>query len=63
MHVHQSTCYAEAIEEIGGSVELVIYPEGNHAFLNLSDEVWYEQETRALAYFEKQFARQAAEDW
>jgi len=60
VHVRQSTRYAEAIKEVGGSVELVLYPEGNHAFLNLSDDDWYEQETRALAYFEKQFSRQAA---
>lgn len=55
VHIRQSERYAEALASAGGEVELVRYPEGDHAFLNLSDEVWYQQETRALEYFEKQF--------
>ncbi|MFO8063181.1 MAG: alpha/beta hydrolase fold domain-containing protein [Spirochaetota bacterium] len=57
VHVSQSTRYAEALEDAGGSVELALYPDGDHAFLNLSDEVWYGQETRALQYFREQFSR------
>jgi triacylglycerol lipase len=57
VHVRQSERYAAALEEAGLPVELVIYPEGDHAFLNLSDEMWYKQETRGLAWFDRQFRR------
>jgi acetyl esterase/lipase len=55
VHVRQSKRYAEALRKAGADVELIIYPEGNHAFLNLSDEIWYEQETRGLEYFARHF--------
>lgn len=57
VHVRQSERYAAALDEAGLPVELVIYPEGDHAFLNLSDEMWYKQETRGLAWFDRQFRR------
>lgn len=57
VHVDQSRRYAVALERAGGDVELVEYPGGDHAFLNFPDEIWYEQETRALEYFEQAFAR------
>ncbi len=57
VHIRQSERYAEALAAVGGEVELVRYPEGDHAFLNLSDEVWYQQESRALEYFEKRFGK------
>lgn len=57
VHVRQSERYAEALEAAGLPVELVIYPEGDHAFLNLSDEMWYKQETRGLAWFDRRFRR------
>lgn len=55
--IRQSERYAEALTAVGGEVELVRYPEGNHAFLNLPDEVWYQQESQALKYFEKRFGK------
>ena len=55
--VRQSQRYAEALREAGGSVTLVRYPQGNHAFLNMTDDEWYEQETLALQFFEEHFAR------
>lgn len=54
--MNQSELYVEALREAGGRAELVRYPEGDHAFLNLPDETWYEQETRALAFFERAFS-------
>ncbi len=53
--IRQSERYAEALAGVGGRVELVRYPEGDHAFLNLPDDVWYQQESRALRFFEEQF--------
>ncbi len=61
VHLRQSERYAAALREAGADVELVIYPEGDHAFLNLTDDVWYEQETRALEYFARKFAARARE--
>lgn len=55
VHVRQSERYAEALRAAGLPVELQLYPEGEHAFLNLPDEVWYEQESRALEWFEERF--------
>ena len=55
--VSQSVRYAEALENAGGNVELVLYPEGEHAFLNLTDDVWYRQETRGLQYFRDKFGK------
>ncbi|MFW6292187.1 MAG: alpha/beta hydrolase [Spirochaetota bacterium] len=52
----QSELYVEAVRGAGGRAELVRYPEGDHAFLNLPDETWYEQETRALAFFDQAFS-------
>jgi acetyl esterase/lipase len=57
VHVRQSERYAAALEEAGRPVDLVVYPEGDHAFLNLSDEMWYKQETRGLAWFDRHFRR------
>jgi acetyl esterase/lipase len=51
VHIDQSVRYAAALEAAGGDVELVLWPGGNHAFLNLSDEEWYIQETVALEWF------------
>lgn len=63
VHIRQSERYAEALAAAGGEVELVRYPEGDHAFLNLPDEVWYRQETLALDYFESYFSRRATSGW
>jgi acetyl esterase/lipase len=57
VHMNQSELYADALRAVGGEAELVRYPEGDHAFLNLSDETWYAQETRALEFFAREFAR------
>jgi len=56
VHLRQAERYAAALEAAGGEVELVVYPEGDHAFLNLSDDEWYEQETRGLRFFRERFA-------
>ncbi|NBC29332.1 MAG: prolyl oligopeptidase family serine peptidase, partial [Spirochaetes bacterium] len=58
VHIRQSQRYAAALQAVGADVELVTYPQGDHAFLNLSDEEWYEQETRGLAYFDAHFRAQ-----
>ncbi len=55
VHIRQSQRYAAALEAVGADVELVTYPQGDHAFLNLGDDQWYEQETRGLAYFDTHF--------
>ena len=55
VHVNQAASYAAALSIAGGDVELVLYPDGDHAFLNLSDEAWFEQETRALEFFDRHF--------
>jgi acetyl esterase/lipase len=59
VHLRQSQRYAAALEAVGADVELVTYPQGDHAFLNLTDDQWYEQETRGLSYFEKHFRAKA----
>lgn len=51
VHVNQSARYAEALRGVGGEVEYVEWPGGDHAFLGYPDEVWYEQETIALDWF------------
>ncbi|MFP4375777.1 MAG: alpha/beta hydrolase [Spirochaetales bacterium] len=56
VHIDQSERYADAAAAAGVDVEFYRYPEGNHAFLNLPDHVWYQQETLALDYFERKFA-------
>jgi dipeptidyl aminopeptidase/acylaminoacyl peptidase len=56
VHVDQSVRYYEALQKAGGRGELEIYEGGDHAFLNLPDEVWFSQETRALEFFERCFA-------
>ncbi len=53
--IAQSERYAEAATSAGMHVEFVRYPEGDHGFLNLPDEVWFQQETRALRFFAEQF--------
>ncbi|MFW5745745.1 MAG: alpha/beta hydrolase [Spirochaetota bacterium] len=55
--MNQSELYVDALREVGGRAELVRYPEGDHAFLNLPDETWYEQESRALDFFDRAFSR------
>ena len=45
-----------ALTAVGGEVTLVRYPGGNHAFLNYSDQQWYEQETRAIAWMNEHFS-------
>ncbi len=61
VHVNQSITFAQALRDAGGHAELVIYPGGDHAFLNFTDEIWYEQETRALGYFETRFQSMEAD--
>lgn len=56
VHIDQSIDYADALRAAGGRATLEIWPGGNHAFLNLPDEVWYEQETVGLAWFRERFA-------
>lgn len=58
--IRQSERYAAALGEVGAAVEFVRYPDGDHGFLNLPDDVWYQQETRALRFFAEQFARRVA---
>jgi acetyl esterase/lipase len=53
--ISQSQRYVQAVEAAGGEAELVRYPGGDHVFLNFSDEMWYEQESRALAFFAREF--------
>lgn len=55
VHVNQSVRYAEALRSAGVPVEFFLYPDGDHAFLNLADEVWFNQETEALRYFAERF--------
>lgn len=50
VHVNQSKRYAEAVRGSGNTADLFLYPEGGHAFLNLPDQIWYEQETVALGW-------------
>jgi acetyl esterase/lipase len=57
VHIDQSVLYADAVAAAGGQVEFYRYPKGNHAFLNLSHETWYEQETIALDFFRRSFAK------
>lgn len=53
--IEQSKRFARAAADAGIHVETAWYPDGDHGFLNLPDEVWYEQETRALRFFSDQF--------
>ena len=55
VHIDQSIRYTRAAVEAGAEVELVRYVGGNHAFLNYTDEQWYEQESRALAFMAEHF--------
>jgi acetyl esterase/lipase len=48
VHVAQSRRLRDALSSLSVPVELYEYPEGNHAFLNLDDSVWHEQESVAL---------------
>ena len=57
VHINQSERYVEAVRRAGGEATLVRYPEGDHAFLNLSNEMWYRQETRALEFFARHYNR------
>ena len=57
VHVNQSIAYVAALRSAGGTAELVIYPDGDHAFLGFPDHVWYQQESRALDFFRREFAR------
>ncbi len=58
--VAQSESYAEALLSGGGEARLIRYPEGGHAFLDLDDETWYQQESLALAFFQEVFGRGTA---
>jgi triacylglycerol lipase len=62
VHIRQSERYVEAVREAGGSATLVRYPEGDHAFLNMTDEQWYEQETLALRFFDQHSRRARARE-
>lgn len=53
--IAQSERYVEAVRAAGGEAELVRYPGGDHVFLNYSDEMWYQQESRALWFFAQNF--------
>jgi acetyl esterase/lipase len=53
--VEQSERYAKAVQAVGVHVEFVRYEDGDHGFLNLPDDVWYQQETRALEFFADHF--------
>lgn len=55
VHIDQSQRFADAASAAGVDVEFYRYPKGDHAFLNLPDHVWYQQETLALHYFERKF--------
>lgn len=50
VHVDQALLLADELAAAGVAHDLVIYPEGGHAFLNYSTEQWYEQESRAIAW-------------
>jgi acetyl esterase/lipase len=56
VHVDQSVRYAEALNAAGGEAELVVWPGGNHAFLNYSDEQWFTQETVALEWMRQRLS-------
>lgn len=56
VHIDQSRRYAQALTAAGGIAELHIWPDGNHAFLNLPDRTWFEQESIALAWMARAFA-------
>lgn len=60
VHVNQSLSYSAALEAVGGRVDCVVWPGGDHAFLGFPDEVWYEQETIALEWFAARFAESAS---
>lgn len=53
--IAQSERYVEAVRDAGGDAELVRYPGGGHVFLNYPDEMWYQQESRALEFFAEKF--------
>ena len=56
VHMDQSVNYAEALNAAGGEAELVVWPGGNHAFLNYSDEQWFTQETVALEWMRQRLS-------
>ena len=60
--VRQSERYARVVADAGIHVEYVRYENGDHGFLNLPDDTWYEQETRALVFFHEQFTRRTPSD-
>lgn len=60
VHIDQSRRYAAALRAAGGDVTLEEWPGGDHAFLNLSDAVWFEQESVALDWMSRAFADVAA---
>lgn len=55
VHLNQSTRYVDALDEAGGEAELVVYPQGDHAFLNMTPDEWFEQESVALDFFAEHF--------
>lgn len=54
VHVDQARILYNAVRDAGAHVELEIYSDGTHAFLGMSDELWYEQESRALKFMKEQ---------
>ncbi|WP_169730504.1 alpha/beta hydrolase [Salinispira pacifica] len=54
VHVDQARILHDAVRAVGAHSELEIYEDGTHAFLGMSDELWYQQETRALKFMREQ---------
>lgn len=51
--IQQSRRLKSALESLDVPVELYEYPDGDHAFLNLDDSVWYQQESVALDWLQR----------
>lgn len=52
---NQAEILSDTLSRTGVTHELVRYPGGNHAFLNYSDEQWYELESRAIRWMQSVF--------
>lgn len=59
VHLNQSRLYEEAASGLGAPVELVVYEDGEHAFLNFPEELWEEQEERAFTFMVDAFSRRS----
>jgi acetyl esterase/lipase len=55
VHVRQAYALYDAMVAAGAHAEREIYEGGTHAFLGMSDSLWYEQETRALRFMAERF--------